>query len=78
MKEADRRQQRLGDPVQKLGHGRHERVARVDDIEGDQPGQNGRSDQQPDIKIQNDKNDVEDGTHGGLLARVGRRDWLPC
>src|SRR5205823_12232882 len=60
---SDRRQRRLGDPVQELGHRRDELVARVHDIEGDQPGQDGRSDQKPDVEVKDDNDDIEDSAH---------------
>jgi len=34
-------------------------------ISHDQPGQDCRGNQQPDIEIENDKNDIENGTHRG-------------
>ena len=72
MNPADRRQHRLGDPVQELGHRGDELVARIHDIEGDQPGQDGGGDQKPDVKVKDDENDVEDGAHVGGAREVGQ------
>ena len=41
-----------------------ELVARVDHIEGDQPRQHRRRDQQPDIEVENEQDDVEKRAHG--------------
>jgi len=61
---------RLGDPVQKLRDPPRQNWLRVfHDIEGDQPRQDGGGNQQPDIKVENDKNDVENGTHGWAYSR---------
>ena len=64
--------------IQELRHRRHELVARVDDVEGDQPGQDRRGNQQPDIEIENDENDVENGTHGWDCSRGSVADSTGC
>src|SRR6185437_970840 len=69
---ADRRQQRFGDSVQELGHGADELVARIHDIERNQPGQDRGGDQQVDVEIEDDQDDVEDGAHAGGTLGFGR------
>src|SRR5205814_1602189 len=63
-KVADRAQHRLGDAIEELGHPGDERVARVDDVEGDQPGEDRRRDDDPNVDIEGDQNDVEERAHG--------------
>src|SRR5664279_2729519 len=77
---ADRPQQRLGEPVQEVEQHRHHLIAGVDHIEGDQPGQNGGSDQHPDVDLQHQQNDIEDRTHENPPVRgerklAGRMAW---
>ena len=43
---------------------RDELVAGIHHVEGDQPGQDRGGDQQPDVEIEHDDDDVENGTHG--------------
>ena len=57
------RKQRLGDPPQEFADHRHELVARIHDVERDQPGQDRRGDQQPDVELQGDQDDVEKRAH---------------
>src|SRR5437667_4447707 len=49
---ADRPEHRLGDAVEKFADRCHDRVARIDHVEGDQPRQDGRCDQQPNVELQ--------------------------
>src|SRR3990172_210409 len=60
---ADRPERRLGDPKKELAGHSHHLVARVDDVEGDEPGQHGSRNQKPDIKLQCEKYDIEKGAH---------------
>ena len=49
----DRPQQRLGNAVEEFADRRHDLVAGIDHVEGDQPGQHRRRDQEPDVDLQN-------------------------
>src|SRR5579884_3747940 len=65
-------QQWLGDPVQKLADHVHRLIARVDDVERDQPRQYRGGDQQPDVNLQYEQNDVENRAHGQLRGGAGK------
>src|SRR5215472_2759558 len=45
----DRPQDRLGDAVEEIADRAHDRVADIHHVEGDQPGENRRRDQYPDV-----------------------------
>src|ERR1700704_276958 len=57
---ADRTQHRLGYAVKEIPDHRHELVARIDHVEGDQPRQYRRRDDDIDVKVQHDEDDVEE------------------
>ena len=61
---ADRPQHRLGDLPEEIAHHMDELVPRVDHVEGDQPRQDRGGDQEPDVKVEDDQDDGEDGAHG--------------
>ena len=48
-----RPQERFGNAVKEFADRRHDMVAGIDHIEGNQPGQHGRRDQEPDVDLQN-------------------------
>ena len=60
-------------PVQEVADHVHHLIAGVDHVEGDQPGQNGGGDQQPDIDLQDQQNDIEDRAHEYPPVRGGRK-----
>src|SRR5438552_10138377 len=69
---ADRAQRRLGDAKEELTDTVDERVAGVHHIERNQPRQDRGGDQQPDIELQGEQDDIENGAHGG--SRLSGRD----
>ena len=60
---ADRPQRRLGHPVEEVGDLRHDRVARVHDVEGDEPAQDRARDEQPDIERDHRVDEPQQGAH---------------
>src|SRR5262249_11530439 len=60
----DRPQQRLGQSVEEIPDGTHDFIAKVDHVEGQQPGHDCRSDNHVAVEIENAENQVEERVHG--------------
>ena len=63
---ADRRQHRLGDAEQEIADGADELVARVDDVEGVEPGEDRRSDENPSVEVESQNQCLNEGEHAVL------------
>src|SRR5690606_12460187 len=53
----------LGDLVEEVPDRPHHVVARVDDVEGDQPADDGRGDQEPCVEVEHDHENIENRAH---------------
>src|SRR5215475_2754045 len=65
---ADRPQRRFGDAVEEIPDRSHHRIARVDHVEGDQPGEDRGADQYPDVKSDDRVNEPEKGVHAAPVS----------
>ena len=70
----DRAQCGLRDSPQEIRNGGNELVPGIDDIEGDQPAQDGRSDQQPDVKLDGNEDNIGEGSKNGAHIMSGVRE----
>lgn len=65
-KAPDRPQRGFGDPVQEIADRADELVARIDDVEGVEPGEDRRQDDQPPVDVQRQDDGLNEGDHAGL------------
>src|SRR5262249_61124015 len=72
---ADRPQRRLGDAKEKVADHADDRVADVHHVERDQPGEDRGGDEDPDIELEGEINDEEEGAHGPESLVGG--SWAP-
>ena len=71
---ADRPQCRLGYPIEEVSDGPDRLVTGVDHVEGDQPRQHCRGDQEPDVELEGEQNDVDEGAHVWISVGPGKAD----
>src|ERR1700734_2728202 len=65
---ANRAERRLGYAIEKIADHRHDLVARIDLVEGDEPGEERHRNHNPHIERESDIDDFEESAHGPALG----------